>query len=120
SLRPFKRGVAYDAVRLGPDGVPRLEVADPRPAAVPVLGLGPEEPGRARFFGSVSLDFRGGTRVALPSVAPEARILAVEATPAVPLRFERDSADNLYAVVDAPLAQPVRLSLLVDAPERYF
>ncbi len=119
-ISPFKRVTALDAIRIAADGVPTLTVADEAPADVPVIGVGVDEPGRTRFWGSVVLDFRGGHRVPLPSVAPEARLLSARTEPEVAIRFERDSADNFFAIVDAPPPSPVRLTFLTDAPKSYF
>ncbi|MBC7174352.1 MAG: transglutaminase domain-containing protein, partial [Polyangiaceae bacterium] len=119
-VTPFKRGTALDAIRIAADGVPTLTVADPAPIHVPIVGIGHDDPSRTRFWGSVVLDFREGRRVPLPSVAPDARILSVSTAPAAEVRFERDSADNLHAVVDASPSSPVRLTFLMDAPKSYF
>jgi hypothetical protein len=120
SVAPYKRVTALDAVEIAADGTPTLTVSDPAGVVAPVIGAGEDEPGRARFFGSVVLDFRGGHRVPLPSVAPEARILTAETEPEVALRFERDAADNFFAVADSPPREPVRLTFLTDAPTSHF
>src|SRR5699024_10805830 len=70
--------------------------------------------------GSFMLDFSGGARVPIPTVAPEARLLSAATDPAVPLSFVRDSADNWFAVAEDPPDAPVRLTMLVDAPKGHF
>lgn len=126
TIAPFKRVTALDAVVLAPDDgrTPVLVVGDTSGEAVPVLGATaptPDERERDRFWGSVVLDFSNGSRVPLPSVSPESRILTVRTEPETALRLERDPADNFFAVAldPTPPAQ-VRLTFLTDAPRGYF
>ena len=123
SIAPFKRVTALDAVVRDAGGVPVLGVAYPnRVAPVPVVNAtAPSEDGlpRDRFWGSVVLDFSGGARVPLPSVAPDSRILTLRTEPEVELRIEKDAADNFFAITSSR-ARAVRLTFLTDAPREYF
>ena len=66
------------------------------------------------------LDFAEGSVVPLPSVSPESRLLRVETEPFTELRFERDGADNFYAVSSGVAAPQVRVTYVLDAPRSYF
>jgi transglutaminase-like putative cysteine protease len=124
AIAPYKRVTALDAVTLGPDGVtPVLTIASTLRTRVPIEGAGaapPDARPRDLFWGSVVLEMEGATTVPLPSVSPESRVLTVRTEPAVPLRIERDSADNFVAVTPAPVRVPIRLTFLTDAPRAYF
>jgi hypothetical protein len=130
AIRPYKRMTALDFVTLAPDRTP---VLSPRPGGrrrVPVeapASVAPDGRPRDRFWGSVVIDFSTGTEVPFPSVSPESRILSVRTEPLTALHFERDGADNFYAVLDAidprldtdPVGE-VRVVFLTDAPRTYF
>jgi hypothetical protein len=122
AIAPFKRVSALDAVVL--DGVtPVLTVADParRPLAIEGLTSAPPDARpRDRFWASVVLDFSEGSVVPLPSVSPESRLLHAEIEPASSLAFERDGADNFYAVATQAGAKQVRVTYVLDAPRSYF
>lgn len=128
SVAPHKRLSALDAVVM--DGrVPVLAVRDRRSSPVAVDGTALSDGGSVvtdRFWGSVSLDFSDGARVPIPSVAPQARILAIETDPPVSLQIEKDSADNYFAVRDVNSEEAglepdtVRLTFLTDAAVDYF
>lgn len=125
AIAPFKRVSALDAVVL--DGAtPVLTVADPARRPLPIEGLESDPPDarvRDRFWGSVVLDFSEGGVVPLPSVSPESRLLHVETEPATLLAFERDGADNFYAVASEAsraAGHQVRLTYVLDAPRSYF
>lgn len=126
TIAPFKRVTALDSVKLAPDDgrTPVLAVSDPSTTPVPVVGATAPPPDgreRDRFWGSVVLDFSAGSRVPLPSVSPESRILTLRTEPEAPIRIERDAADNFFAVAAGPLPSPqVRLTFLTDAPRPYF
>jgi hypothetical protein len=125
AIAPYKRVSALDAVTLSQDGrTPELAVASTQPrVAVPIEGTSappPDARPRDAFWGSVVLEFEGGTTVPLPSVAPESRMLTLRSEPEALLRVERDSADNFYVVAAAPLRGEVRLTFLMDAPRGYF
>jgi len=114
AIAPFKRLSAMDAV------LPDFTLAVGRRALeeVPVVGSGAESADRDLFWGSVVVDLAPGEAVPLPSVSPEARILSYRTTPAVPLRFYKDSADNFY--VAGNHRGDVRLVFLTDAAAAYF
>jgi len=125
AIAPYKRVSALDATTLSPDGkTPVLGVARTQPrVAVPIEGAAappPDARPRDAFWGSVVLEFEGGTTVPLPSVAPESRVLTLRSEPEALLRVERDSADNFYVVAAAPVRGEVRLTFLMDAPRGYF
>lgn len=113
SVVPFKRSAAFDAV--AEDFT--LAVADPRLRTVP-LSRGGTPPDHDAFWGSLLLQLRAGVPVAIPSVAPGARILSYRADPPTGLTFKRNSADVLW--VEAARSGQVRLTLLTDAPRSYF
>ncbi|MFK7990018.1 MAG: transglutaminase-like domain-containing protein [Sandaracinaceae bacterium] len=123
TIAPYKRVTSLDAVRLAPDGTPILAVADSRRIPVPVLGASvaaPDDRPRDRFWGSVVADFREGTSVPLPSVAPESRVLTLQTEPPTDIRLERDPAGNFHAVSQRGVRAQVRLVFLMDAPRTYF
>jgi transglutaminase-like putative cysteine protease len=67
------------------------------------------------------IELEPGREVALPSVAPDMRILSYETTPATSLTFSKDGADNFYVRSDEPSARgEYRLVFLVDADAGYF
>ncbi len=115
SVVPFKRGLSRDVVR--PDyglavGEGELEPVEIPSGAVAVHG--------ALFWGRVAVEFEPGQPVAIPTVAPTSRILAVETIPPLgaPLQAWRDTADNLYVEADAEAH--VELHYLVEAPPTWF
>lgn len=127
SVSPHKRLSALDAVVM--DGsVPVLVVGDGSRSPVSVTEPSASDSlERDRFWGNVTLDFSKGLVVPIPSVAPTARILALETDPPVTLHIEKDTADNFFAVLeDAPEpgdtrgAGEIRLTFLTDAPVEYF
>ena len=112
---PFKRMSALDAVR---DDY-TLFVESPTTVELPVGGK--TDPSRDRFWGSVMIELEPGRDVALPSVAPDMRILSYESTPPVSLTFSKDGADNFYVRSDESSARGThRLVFLVDADAGYF
>lgn len=125
TISPFKRVTALDGITLV-DRTPVLAIAERGPRrAVTVEGVHAQAPDwrpRDLFWGSVVLDFSGGREVPFPSVSPESRLLTVRTEPETRLRFERDGADNFYAVVDEPrgAVSEVRVVFLTDAPRTYF
>ncbi len=126
TIAPFKRVTALDAVVLAEeDGrTPVLAVSDLETVPVPVVGAtapAPDDRERDRFWGTVVLDFSEGSRVPLPSVSPESRILTLRSEPEAAIRIEKDGADNFFAVAPGrPPATQVRLTFLTDAPRGYF
>ncbi len=116
SVAPFKRSGALD--RVLPSG--ELAVASPdRRVPVPVVG-GEVAPGREGFRGSMTVELRPGQPTALPTPAADLRILRARTSPDVPVRFSRDSADNLYVEALSGGRREVRLALVVDARSDYF
>jgi hypothetical protein len=113
SVVPFKRMEAFD--RITRDF--RMIVGNPELEAVELARRVPP-PGHDAFWGSVELTFNSSAAVPLPSVAPEARIVAYETTPRTTLSFYRDSADNFW--VRSPHRRRVQLVFLSDAPQSYF
>ena len=123
TIAPFKRVTALDAVTLARDGTPILSGASATRVPVEVLGahaVPPDERPRDRFWGNVVLDFSEGRTVPFPSVAPDARLLTVDADPSVRLTFSKDSADNFFATAGPDAPRYVRVIFLTDAPRTYF
>lgn len=125
AISPFKRVTALDHVVLGADGrTPALSTSVGRRMRVAVEGATatpPDSRPRDPFWGSVVLDFAAGDAVPLPSVSPESRILSVTTEPTIPLRIEKDAADNFFAVRGSRnTPDQVRLTFLTDAPRSYF
>ncbi|MCA9678775.1 MAG: transglutaminase domain-containing protein [Kofleriaceae bacterium] len=112
---PFKRMSALDRVR---DDY-MLTIASATTVELPVGGH--TDPSRDRFWGSVMVELQPGRDVALPSVAPDMRILSYEAEPRTTLTFSKDGADNFYVRSDESSAQGTyRVNFLVDADAGYF
>jgi hypothetical protein len=118
SVMPHKRVSSLDRVVLAADGVPVLAAPTRAPEELPVASASGS--GRDRFWGSVTLDFRSGLRVPIPSVSPESNLLSVQTEPRVPLTFERDEAGNYFARVAPGAPGVIRLAFLTDAPVGYF
>jgi len=112
SIVPFKRMSALDGVR---DDY-TMVVSDPALESVDVGGA--PLPERDLFWGSSMIEFTPGKNIALPSVAPEARILSYELDPPGTVEFFRDGADNFFVRSDT-IGQH-RLVWLTDAPASYF
>jgi transglutaminase-like putative cysteine protease len=112
---PFKRMSALDAVA---DDF-TLTVAHRALVELPVGGT--SDKSRDRFWGSVLIELSPGKDVALPSVAPDMRILSYEIKPSIALRFAKDGADNFYIRSDeASASGTYRLVFLADADAGYF
>jgi transglutaminase-like putative cysteine protease len=113
---PFKRNAAFDGLRED------YTMVVARTAAVEIPVGGQTEGARDRFWGSLVIKLSPGVDVALPSVAPDMRILSYEVEPRVPLTFSRDGADNFFVRTDEPSARGTthRLVFLVDADGGYF
>jgi transglutaminase-like putative cysteine protease len=95
-----------------------LRLSAPALRDVPVGGQPDED--RDLFWGSVVVRLAPDRPVPVPSVAPDSRILSVEARPAMPIRFFRDGADNFFAASPDPQAGQARLVFVTDAPASYF
>jgi transglutaminase superfamily protein len=112
---PFKRMSALDGVA---DDY-TLKIA--HTALVELAVGGATDKARDPFWGSVLLHLTPGQDVALPSVAPDMRILSYEITPKIALKFEKDGADNFYVRSDeSSAAGTYRLVFAADADAGYF
>ncbi|HEX4419545.1 MAG TPA: transglutaminase domain-containing protein [Kofleriaceae bacterium] len=113
---PFKRMSTFDGVA---DDY-TLKIAHTALAELAVGGS-PNDKARDRFWGSVLVKLSPGTEVALPSVAPDMRILSYEIKPRIQVRFEKDGADNFFVrTEEAGAAGTYRLVFLADADAGYF
>ncbi len=112
---PFKRMSSLDAVK----DDETLFIARTALVELPVGGT--TDASRDRFWGSVVIQLQPGVDVALPSVAPDMRILSYETEPPATLTFSKDGADNFYVRSDDASAHGTyRLVFLVDADAGYF
>jgi hypothetical protein len=114
-VMPFKRMSALDGVAADYTAVVRSrELTD-------VLVGGATDASRDRFWASLMIELRPGQDVAIPSVAPEMRILSYETQPPTRVTFSKDSADNFYVRSDeSSAAGQYRLVFLADADAGYF
>ncbi|HEX8952396.1 MAG TPA: transglutaminase family protein, partial [Polyangia bacterium] len=113
---PFKRMTALDAVL--PDESLVLAERSAARTRLRVVGADKRLEGRDAFWGSIVIDLEPGRWVPLPSVATDARVLAVRVEPPVDVLFARDGADNQYVLSQAGGRH--RLVWLTDAPQSYF
>jgi transglutaminase-like putative cysteine protease len=112
---PFKRMSALDGV--GDDYTLKIT----HTALLEQTVGGTTDKTRDRFWGSVLVQLSPGVDVALPSVAPDMRILSYEIRPAIAVRFEKDGADNFYVRTDETSAGGTyRLVFFADADAGYF
>ncbi|HVV82344.1 MAG TPA: transglutaminase domain-containing protein [Kofleriaceae bacterium] len=115
-VMPFKRMSALDTVASDYRAILR----DPSTRIDRPVG-GATDRSRDRFWGSLMIDLSSGKPVAIPSVAPDMRILSYETQPTVSLIFSKDGADNFYVRSDDRGAHgQVRLVFLADADAGYF
>jgi hypothetical protein len=117
SIAPFKRTHAYDAV----DELGRLVVRDP--SLRPVVVDGPAPWGNApaaRFTGDVAIELSPQSPTPIPSVAAEQRVVSYRTEPEVALAFFEDSAGNAFVRAPVGELRRVRLSYVVEAPQRAF
>lgn len=113
---PWKRMSALDEI--GDDFT--LRVHRGATTEVPVGGTADPKT-RDAFWGDMMIELRPGHEVALPSVAPDMRILAYETNPKVRLVFSKDGADNFYVRSDESNAiGTVHLVFNADANAGYF
>lgn len=125
SVAPFKRTTALNAVE-SHGGIPVLVLHEGTRRSEPIRGTGaPRDVPRDRFWASVVLDFRQGREAPFPSVAAGMRVLTLRTEPeGIDIGLERDSADNLTAVLRAAprggVPAEIRVVALVDAPRSYF
>lgn len=114
---PFKRMSAFDAVA----PTYKLFVGRTVQIGVPVSGTADTDKTRDRFWGSLMIELSPGKEIALPSVAPDMRILSYEVKPKVRLEFSKDGSDNFYVRSAEPAASGShRLVFLADADAGYF
>jgi hypothetical protein len=112
---PFKRLSALDTIA---DDY-TMKIA--RTALVEVPVGGKTDRSRDRFWGSLQVRLDGGEDIAIPSVAPDMRILSYEVEPPRSLVFSKDGADNYYVRTDETGVTGVhRLVFLADADAGYF
>jgi hypothetical protein len=112
---PFKRLSALDTV--GNDYT--MRIARTTLTEQPVGGK--TDAKRDRFWGSLQIRLDGNQDVAIPSVAPDMRILSYEIEPPRQLVFSKDGADNFYVRSDdAGVTGVHRLVFLADADAGYF
>lgn len=107
STAPFKRLVAYDAVRAD------FSLTVNRPQQRPLPTGSPVDGADDRFFGDIVVDAQPGMSVRIPTVGPDARVLHAHlAAGAKDLKFKlsRDDADNWFIDV----FQPTRARLVID------
>ncbi len=115
SVVPFKRMSALDAVQ--PDYT--LRVGSSALVDLPIGGT--TDADRDVFWGSLVLELEPGRDVAIPSVAPDMRVLSYEIEPRLALTFSKDDADNYFVRSDESAASGVhRLVFMVDADASYF
>jgi transglutaminase-like putative cysteine protease len=113
---PFKRMSAFDST----DQAFTLRTSRAVLTELPVGGS-TDPKSRDRFWGDVMIKLEPGIDVALPSVAPDMRILSYETQPAVRLKFAKDGSDNFYVRSDEPTASGTfRLVFYADADAGYF
>lgn len=116
SVLPFKRMSAMNGVSASFE----LETRNPTTREdLPVRGVPSAE--RDLFWGTVMIELKTGQDVAIPSVAPDMRILSYEVEPRVELRFSKDYADNYYVGSDeSGVSGTYRLVFMADADALYF
>jgi transglutaminase-like putative cysteine protease len=116
SVLPFKRMSAMDAVA---DDYTLYTSNSTTREDIAVGGAA----GSARdlFWGSLLVDLEPGKDVAIPSVAPDMRVLSYEIEPRTSLVFSKNSSDNYYVRSDESGAGGTyRLVFMADADARYF
>jgi len=112
---PFKRLSALDAI--GDDYT--MRIAHTALVELPVGGTTTRN--RDPFWGDLYVRLDGTDDVAIPSVAPDMRILSYELDPPRHLVFSKDGADNFYVRTDEPGASGVHhLVFFADADAGYF
>jgi hypothetical protein len=116
SVVPFKRMSALDSVAADYT----LGVRDRQPRPLPAHGDTSAD--RDLFWASLVVDLpAGGRPVAIPSVAPDMRILSHEVEPRTRLVFGKDGGDNFTVRAADPRTRGEhRVVFLADAPASYF
>jgi transglutaminase-like putative cysteine protease len=116
AVLPFKRMSALDTVR----GDYTLYTDSPETLQDLPVGGSPS-PDRDLFWGDLVVELGPGQDVALPSVAPDMRIISYEVEPRTTVKFSKDGADNYFVRSDESGAGGTyRLRFMVDAPATYF
>ena len=116
SVLPFKRMSAMNAV----DEQFQLRSRDTNARQELSVGGAPSSE-RDLFWGSLMIELSPDKDIAIPSVAPDMRILSYEVEPRIPLVFSKDSSDNYYVRTEESGASGVhRLVFMVDASATYF
>lgn len=116
AVLPFKRMSALDSVR----GDYTLFTASPDTLQDLPVGGAPS-PDRDLFWGDLVVELSPGQDVALPSVAPDMRIISYEVEPRTTVKFSKDGADNYFVRSDeSGTSATYRLRFMVDAPATYF
>jgi hypothetical protein len=112
AVTPFKRLYAYDSV----DERGELVVADRRLRRMEVGGtaLSSED----QFYGDLFVDVVPGVPVRIPSVAPQARILAARVEPKADIELVHDGADNWFLLGSS--RQRLRLVVQLAAARAVF
>ncbi len=114
-VMPFKRMSSLDGVAGDYTAIIRSDLVTDLP-----LG-GATDQSRDRFWASIMIELTPGKDVAIPSVAPDMRILSYETEPPVTVTFGKDSADNFYVRSDPRSSGgQYRLVFLADADAGYF
>jgi transglutaminase-like putative cysteine protease len=114
SVVPFKRSQVLDAVK------PDYTLYVHQPALETLKVGGRARPDRDLFWASLVVEIEPGQATAIPSVAPDMRILSYEAEPNVKLAFGKDGADNFFVRGGGDVRGVFRLVFLADAPASYF
>jgi hypothetical protein len=108
AIPPFKRSFAYDTV----DSEFRLAVADPTPKPLSIGGkAGPIDD---QFFADLNLTLTSDVAVRIPSVGPQARVLAARLIPDVPFELLQDSAENWFIKVSNSSNYRLIMHLSID------
>jgi hypothetical protein len=112
AVTPFKRLYAYDSV----DASGELVVADRRLRRMEVGGsaLASED----QFYGDLFVDVVPGVPVRIPSVAPQARVLAARVEPHATIELVHDGADNWFLL--GSTRQRLRLVVQLAAARAVF
>lgn len=114
-VMPFKRMSSLDGIDPGYKNV----IRDATLRDLPVGGA--TDRTRDRFWASLMVELTPGAPIAIPSVAPDMRVLSYETQPAIHVTFSKDSADNFYVRTDDRGARgQFRLVFLADADAGYF
>ena len=109
---PFKRMLVYDSVNRDAD----LIVRDSN--LVRVKTFTKSRANDEHFHASLSIDATSGQRIAIPSVAPGARLVLAHSDPPTELHIGMDSAENWF--VQTNISQRMWLTLQVVADRRVF